>query len=146
MRGMAGRQRRGKRRPTDPVDRSSHRAVRSRPARSRRAAPRRLGGTLALLVMLSAAQASSQLALPVTAPSAQLASLASQLVYTIDLGTLPTRPVLVVEVTPDAAHPDMQLVIDINNFVGDFSGPGGGCAIPVDEMSWTRLKHLCRAE
>lgn len=93
-----------------------------------------LAGVRALLIaaiaLCPSAAAAQALALPVEVALAALPNFGSELVYTIDLGTLPTRPALVVEVFPDAAHSDMLLEIEINGFTGDLGGPGINCNMP----------------
>ncbi len=92
--------------------------------------PRSWGLALGSILLLAAGSASAQLALPVTESAASFPDLQTELVYTIDLGTLPNRPVLVAEAIPGGLHPDLELEIEIDNFVGNFSGPGGGCPGP----------------
>ena len=62
--------------------------------------------------------------LPILASNVVLTSTATVRTYTVDLGTLPTRPALVVEVTPDGAHPNMQLQVEATNWLNGPGAPG----------------------
>ncbi|MEZ4282691.1 MAG: hypothetical protein R3F21_24095 [Myxococcota bacterium] len=72
---------------------------------------------------LAPAAARAAEALPFST-SASLDSTATLLEYTIDLGTLPPRPAIVVEVTPDGAHAAMQLELRIGDWDGTPGSPG----------------------
>jgi len=74
------------------------------------------------LTLFGATAAHAQLALPHNATEIML-SPGGDALFTMDLGTVSERPVLVMEVVPDAAHPDMEIQIELNNFVG--AGCGG---------------------
>jgi hypothetical protein len=68
-----------------------------------------------LLAAIVADAASAQLvAPPFSAPGQPLSTLQSELAYSVDLGALPLRPRLIVEATPDAAHPDLELEVEIS--------------------------------
>ena len=71
--------------------------------------------------------------LPILASNVLLSSTATVRTYTVDLGTLPTRPALVVEVTPDGAHPNMQLQVEATNWL---NGPGAPGACPEPTSSF----------
>lgn len=86
-------------------------------------------------VTLFSVSANAQLALPVEVEAAPLAAGAT-LLYTIDLGTLPTRPALVAEVVPGPGHADMQLEIEFSNWTGTFAG-GGFCQDYTDNIPYT---------
>jgi hypothetical protein len=51
-------------------------------------------------------------------------------VFSVDLGTLPTRPVLIVEAIPDAAHPDMWIEIEVTDYDLPPGGDGWACPNP----------------
>jgi hypothetical protein len=51
-------------------------------------------------------------------------------VFSVDLGTLPTRPVLIVEAIPDAAHPDMWIEIEVTDYDLPPGGDGSACPNP----------------
>ena len=59
--------------------------------------------------------ATAQVALPF-ASSDFFFNLASGVTYTVDLGTLPPRPILVAEVIPDTSHPDLVAEIRFENY------------------------------
>lgn len=84
-------------------------------------------------LLLWAAPARAADPLPIQVPSGVLATTATVLSYTVDLGTLPTRPLLLVEVTPDAAHSAMQLEIEATDFLGTEVGPGA-CPGPINSI------------
>ena len=96
------------------------------PAHSHAAPPRPLLGArrarfavaagfiLAICAAAGAIQA-QLLATPFSQSNVPLASLASQVQYTIDMSSLPARPRLIVEAIPDAAHADMELELQISN-------------------------------
>ncbi len=91
------------------------------------------GFILAICATAGASQAQS-LATPFSQGNVPLASLASQVQYTIDMSSLPARPRLIVEATPDAAHADMQLELQISNCTLDNPvAPGSSffCPSPV---------------
>ena len=68
-----------------------------------------------LLAAICADAASAQLvAPPFSAPGQPLSTLQSELVYSVDLGALPLRQLLIVEATPDAAHPELALEVEIS--------------------------------
>jgi hypothetical protein len=54
--------------------------------------------------------------------------------FSIDLGTLPNRPWLIVEATPDPAHADMQLEIEATNWQFQASHPGDNCPGPASSI------------
>lgn len=89
---------------------------------------------LALLVLgASAGLAHAQVATPFTQSNVPLASLASEVLYTVDLSTLPRRPKLIVEVTPDAAHADMELQLEVTDCT--LFNPGGTIFCPDPVLS-----------
>jgi hypothetical protein len=53
-------------------------------------------------------------------------------VFTIDLGTLPTRPILVVEASLDPSHSDVLLSIEITDWLFPTSHPGTSCPGPTN--------------
>ncbi len=59
--------------------------------------------------------------LPIVTSNVILSSTATIQTYSIDLSTMPTRPVLVVEVTPPLTHANMQLEIELTNVQAPFS-------------------------
>lgn len=79
--------------------------------------PSVLSSTILAAGVLYATSVTAQLALPHSALGTPLPA-GADVVLTIDLGTLAQRPVLEVEAIPDAAHADMQLEIELTNFVG----------------------------
>lgn len=95
---------------------------------------------LAILIVASGAlvatPALAQLVSPPFAdPSQTLSTLQTELHYTVDLGALPLRPRLIVEVEPDATHPDLELEIEIYDCtIGPGSCPtstsDGACSNP----------------
>lgn len=87
---------------------------------------------VAILVTLAfAAPAAAQVALPFTAsPTINVLNL--QRTYTIDLGTLPTRPILYVEAAGTSYPETAVLELTLDNFQGDFTGPG---ACPYSETT-----------
>ncbi|GEM_PF-4872059 len=70
----------------------------------------------------------AQLALPVESNGQTLPNLVTELTYTVDMGTLPQRPVIVVEVSPDVLHTDIQLEIEATNWLPPVP-PGGSAPI-----------------
>jgi|JI10StandDraft_1071094.scaffolds.fasta_scaffold309078_2 hypothetical protein len=71
---------------------------------------------LVLLGALLALPSPAQLvAPPFSATSQTLQTLSSELQYTVDLGALPRRPRLIVEVEPDASHPDLEYEVLISD-------------------------------
>jgi hypothetical protein len=94
-----------------------------------------------LLVVAGSAASQTVLSLPVDEPSAVAPSIGNDLVYRIDLDSLPVRPVIVVDVVPDALHGDIQLEVEVTNFsVAALPPDSIGC--PLTEMpaeSWRSL-------
>lgn len=78
----------------------------------RRALPLLLGFFASVLCATSV---SAQSALPF-ASSDFFFNLSSGFTHTIDLGTLPARPILVAEVIPDSSHPDLIAEIRFQNY------------------------------
>jgi hypothetical protein len=78
---------------------------------------------LFLQAVLSAGPSRAADPLPITT-SGVLTAAVPRLDYVVDLGTLPTRPILLVEVVPDAAHAAMQLEIEAWNWIDTEFGPG----------------------
>jgi hypothetical protein len=52
---------------------------------------------------------------PFTQTGVGLANLATEITYNVDVSTLPLRPKLIVEATPDVAHADMELRLEVSN-------------------------------
>ena len=75
----------------------------------------RLCGALVLsaAMVLAASPSHAQVALPFDASGVQLDDLADQEVILLDLGSLPLRAGMTVEVTPDTSHPDLELEIEV---------------------------------
>jgi len=73
------------------------------------------GIALGLFLGLAGSAQAQTVATPFTQTGVPLASLASEVVYTVDLETLPGRPRMLVEATPDASHPDMELELEVLN-------------------------------
>lgn len=89
---------------------------------------------LTLLVVAlcgSASAVRAQVSPPFAQSNVPLASLASEVSYTVDLSTLPRRPKLIVEATPDGAHADMALELEITQCTLDNPGGTFFCPDPV---------------
>ncbi len=84
-------------------------------------------------MILAARPAAAADPLPILAANVVLSSTATVRTYTVDLGTLPTRPALVVLVYPDAAHPNMQLQVEATNWLNVPFGPGA-CPLPTNSF------------
>ena len=93
----------------------------------------RLRQLLALLLVATATSltvnsaAEAQQALPIVANNTTIAGRVDPQVFTIDLGTVPIRPVLKIEISPDAAHQDAFLSIRVDNWTGNYNGGGSVC-------------------
>jgi len=70
---------------------------------------------IAALLAPSGEAHAQAVATPFTANGVVLATPSSQVTWTVDLATLPLRPRLIAEATPDGAHADMQLELRISN-------------------------------
>ncbi len=86
---------------------------------------------IGLLVAASSARAADPL--PIST-NIQLTSGGPDASFSVDLGTLPDRPWLIVEATPDAAHPDMQLQIEATNWQFPSGHPGDICPSPTQSL------------
>lgn len=100
---------------------------------------RRIGwrfvATLVALLFGAALTATSTRAatpLPIRVASVPFPTTATIQTYTLDLGTLPARPALVVELTPDPAHPNMQLQVELTNWA--IAGGPGACPGPANSI------------
>lgn len=87
-----------------------------------------------LAVLTFAPFAHAQSALPIDLPAVTLTTNSNSVTTLIALDGLPSRPLLVVEVTPDALHPDLVLVVQVDNFVPD---PGDPIRTSCDEPGAT---------
>ena len=86
----------------------------------------------ALAILASSPSSSAQVALPVEITGASFANAGDVKTYTVDLSSVPNRPALLVEVTPDAAHPDLETEIVVTSFLpATWTGPGP-CPGPTD--------------
>ncbi len=65
-------------------------------------------------LLIAAVPVHAQVATPFQQTNVPLPSLASEVTYTVDFSTLPLRPNLIVEAQPDAAHPDMELELELD--------------------------------
>lgn len=83
---------------------------------------------IALALALPTASATAQVAVPFRQANLQLNSLSSQVGYTVALSSLPERPVLIAEVVPDEAHPDMSIQVEISGCT--LVNPQGSCSAP----------------
>lgn len=86
---------------------------------------------LALMVVLIASPATAQVVLPYSTTIA-LSSVGQDETFTVDLGSLPLRPVLVVEASPDA-HPDINLELEIAD-LPQIGGDANSCPGPTDSF------------
>lgn len=75
---------------------------------------------------LIAMPAAAQLSLPQHLTEVELSPFLERF-YRIDLDTLPPRPVLIVELTPNIAFEDAEFEIRLENWVGASNGGGPGC-------------------
>lgn len=95
----------------------------------------RLGLALVLCLGIGASYASAQQPLPVHLTEVTIgAAPPSEVTYRIDLDTLPPRPRLIVEATPNFSFEDIQLEVRLENWVGASSGGGPGCHEPTDVL------------
>jgi len=89
---------------------------------------RRAGARAATAGLLLAAAAVSGPAfaapLPIRAPVVSLPTLGTVATFNVDLGSLPARPRIVVMAVPDSNHPNMQLQIELTDWVDMPDGPG----------------------
>ncbi|MBK7950526.1 MAG: hypothetical protein IPK00_17655 [Deltaproteobacteria bacterium] len=69
---------------------------------------------LALILASVSARAHALVATPFHDSDVLFATTGDVLVYSVDLGSLPGRPALIVEASPDPAHPDLRLEIQIS--------------------------------
>lgn len=124
-------------RPGSPRSASSRWRRRHAPARKRGTLAALLGIVVALGLGLRPGEAGAQVALPVDLPDVTMPNVNFTLSDTVELDNVPVRPVLVVEVTPDAAHPDLETEIVLTGWqVG--SGPNV-CPGPSDTFTSTEV-------
>lgn len=86
---------------------------------------------LILISGLWATSVSAQQPLPLQLNNVVIGSAApSEVTYRIDLDTLPPRPRLIVEATPELGFEDIQLEVRLENWFGTFNGGGPLCPGP----------------
>jgi len=95
-------------------------SVDPRSALLRPTVPRRPARLLALTLALVAGSAlqagdAHAVATPFSQKGVALANLATEVTWNVDFSTLPLRPRLIVEASPDIAHSDMELQLEITN-------------------------------
>ncbi len=97
---------------------------------------------LVLAALLLAPAAHAQAPLPVDLLSQTLGAINVDIIQTIDLDTLPNRPTIIVDVTPQLSHPDIEFEIEIRDVtpVPNLSPVGFDCPIadnaPLGVDSW----------
>jgi hypothetical protein len=94
------------------------------PAALRARAVEWIARAISMALLVSTAEHAFAASLPILAGDVFLASANSVQSFTVDLGTLPTRPILEVTVTPDATDSTMQLEITATNWQGMPGQPG----------------------
>ncbi len=78
------------------------------------------------LALASAGSADAQQALPIQT-TLLIDDVESTQTLRADLASVPTRPVLVIEATPDTEHPDAQLQFEVTNWLTPNVNTGGNC-------------------